>query len=259
MKQQIKTKLKAIETEYDVKVLYACESGSRAWGFPSSNSDYDVRFLYLHPTDYYLSVNIERKRDVIERPINDILDISGWDLRKALPLFYKSNPPLLEWLGSPIVYWEPYPTAQKLRELTAVYYNSIACSYHYLNMARGNNRDYLKGDQVRVKKYFYVLRPLLAVKWLEQELGVVPTEFDILVDHIIDSPALKHSIEALVKAKKVGKELDYGPRIKEIGDFIDSELDRLEEAQFKKVLVNQEIEPLNELFRSTLNEVWGAR
>ena len=98
-------------------VLYACESGSRAWGFASTDSDYDVRFLYLRRPSWYLSIDLEARRDVIERPIDDELDVSGWDLRKALKLFLKSNPPLLEWLGSPIVYREEFPTAERLRAL----------------------------------------------------------------------------------------------------------------------------------------------
>ena len=104
MKEIILAQLNEIEKNHDVVILYACESGSRAWGFPSADSDYDVRFIYLRPVKWYLSV--EEKRDVIEVPINEQLDINGWDLRKALQLFRKSNPPLMEGLGSPIVYLE---------------------------------------------------------------------------------------------------------------------------------------------------------
>ena len=96
MHERIRDTLVRIEAENDVKVLYACESGSRAWGFPSADSDYDVRFIYLHPTDWYLSIDLERRRDVIELPIDDNLDVNGWDLCKALQLFCKSNPPLLD-------------------------------------------------------------------------------------------------------------------------------------------------------------------
>ena len=109
MKSRILSHLREIETTENVRIVYACESGSRAWGFPSADSDYDVRFLYVHPLEWYLSVDV--KRDVIERPLQGGLDISGWDLKKALQLFRKSNPPLLEWLGSPIVYLEQYSTA----------------------------------------------------------------------------------------------------------------------------------------------------
>ncbi len=145
MEQEIRSQLENIEAEEGVRILFACESGSRAWGFPSADSDYDVRFLYLHPPEWYLSIDLEKKRDVIERPINEQIDLSGWDLRKALGLLRKSNPPLLEWLGSPIIYWEKYSVAQQMRALTSTYYSPKACMYHYLHMARGNYREYLRG------------------------------------------------------------------------------------------------------------------
>ena len=134
MEQAIKANLAEIEARETVRIVYACESGSRAWGFPSSDSDYDVRFIYLHPLEWYLS--IEDKRDVIGDPITGQLDVNGWDLRKTLQLFRKSNPPLFEWLNSPIVYLEKYSVASRLRSLLAVYYSSRTCAYHYLQMAR---------------------------------------------------------------------------------------------------------------------------
>jgi len=99
---EIERRLNAIESDYGVKVLLACESGSRAWGFASDDSDYDVRFIYIQPTSWYLTVDLEDRRDVIETPIEGVWDINGWELRKALKLFSKSNPPLLEWLQSTI-------------------------------------------------------------------------------------------------------------------------------------------------------------
>ncbi|MEM7539670.1 MAG: nucleotidyltransferase domain-containing protein, partial [Chloroflexota bacterium] len=140
---EIQAELQKLTHDFDVSVLYACESGSRAWGFPSKDSDYDVRFVYTHRPEWYLSMNLEHKRDVIELPINDVLDINGWDLRKALKLYRKSNPPLLEWLGSPIVYNEQGQLADKLRALATQYYSPISCMYHYFHMAKGNYREYL--------------------------------------------------------------------------------------------------------------------
>jgi len=102
--EEILKRIKAAEEEHDVKVLFAIESGSRAWGFASPNSDYDVRFIYAHKKDWYLDINVEYKRDVIEYPIVDEIDINGWDIRKALMLFWKSNPAFVEWIQSPIVY-----------------------------------------------------------------------------------------------------------------------------------------------------------
>lgn len=113
MKEEILKAIQQIEIDYEVKVLFACESGSRAWGFPSKDSDYDVRFIYVHKPEYYLSIDpvgVGKKRDVIELPINNLLDVTGWELTKALKLFRKSNPPLLEWLRSGIVYYQAFST-----------------------------------------------------------------------------------------------------------------------------------------------------
>jgi len=241
----------------NVRIAYACESGSRAWGFPSADSDYDVRFLYVRPVEWYLS--IDEKRDVIERLASEGLDINGWDLKKALGLFRKSNPPLLEWLGSPIVYLEKYSIAAEMRELTPVYYSPTACLYHYLHMARGNFRDYLKGGEVWVKKYFYVLRPILAMNWIEKGLGVVPTDFNVLVDKLVTDPKLRVEIDRLLSAKRAGAELERGPRIKPISEFIEQELERWE----KNEIVNHtrpaaSANKLDELFRKSLGEVWRS-
>lgn len=106
VKEEILSRIEKAEKEHGVRVLYAVESGSRAWGFESPNSDYDIRFIYAHPKDWYVAVDLEDKRDVIEYPIVDEIDINGWDIRKALKLFSKSNPAFVEWLQSPIVYIE---------------------------------------------------------------------------------------------------------------------------------------------------------
>ena len=259
MKEKILQVLDQIEKEQQVKVIYACESGSRAWGFASSDSDYDVRFLYLRPVEWYLSISLEQKRDVIELPIDDSLDVSGWDLRKALQLFQKTNPPLLEWLRSPIVYLERHSLARKMRELAPLCYSPIACQYHYYNMAKGNFREYLQGDVVWVKKYFYVLRPVLAVIWLERDKGIVPTQFKELVDGVIESEVLKDAVYQLVDKKRAGYELDQGPRVPVISDFIERELFRMEHGSFDKRAGTCPADELDRLFRSTLEEAWPEK
>ena len=256
VREQIQDSLSRIETEKDVRILYACESGSRAWGFASTDSDYDVRFLYLRRTDWYLSINIEHKRDVIERPVAELLDVNGWDLRKALKLFRKSNPPLLEWLKSPIVYRDEGAVAERLRQFLPDYYSPTASMYHYLHMARGNFRDHLRGEQVWLKKYFYVLRPILAIRWIERETTSAPTEFGVLVENVVDSAALKDEIEKLLEAKRAGEELDRGPWIPLISEFIESELTRLEEQAVRFGKPKAPLDRLNELFRAVLQETW---
>ena len=256
MHEIIKASLRQVQEEQGFRIIYACESGSRAWGFPSEDSDYDVRFLYLNPPDWYLSVDLEDRPDVFERPITDELDISGWDLRKALKLLRKSNPPLLEWLNSPIIYLETAQIVERLKELIPEFYSPIACGYHYLHMAQGNYRDYHRNDVVWLKKYFYILRPLLAISWIEKEETAVPMEFSILVDRLVTDSTLKRAIEDLLEAKKQGQELDRGPAIPVISNFIQSELKRLEQEMPRQVNPKSDIERLNEVFRFALNTAW---
>jgi len=252
---EIRGKLTEIEAEDGVVILYACESGSRAWGFESTDSDYDVRFIYVRPTRFYLS--IQRPRNVIERPISEGLDASGWDLPKTLELFRKSNPPLLEWLQSPIVYASTTSFAEKLRALLSEYYSPVACIHHYLHMAEGNCREYLNGPEVWTKKYFYVLRPVLACIWLERGLGVVPTELGMLVEAVVTDSALRDAIAQLLEAKKAGEELRKGPRNEVISAFVARELARFAGAKLAPAKTRS-TEALDRLFVDTLVDVNGA-
>ncbi|MCL6604003.1 MAG: nucleotidyltransferase domain-containing protein [Paenibacillus sp.] len=253
----IREQLDRIEQEEQVTILYACESGSRAWGFPSQDSDYDVRFIYVQKPEWYLS--IFDKRDVIERPINDSLDINGWDLRKALNLFRKSNPPLLEWLQSPIQYDEKYSVAEKLRGISPYTFSPKSCMYHYLNMAKGNYRDYLQGEQVKIKKYFYVLRPVLACEWINRYEEMAPMEFDVLVDRLIPKDEeLWEVIQQLLSRKKAGEELDYEPRLNPINQYLEERFVVLEKAAASlSAKDDKRDDQLDALFRGALQEVWG--
>jgi predicted nucleotidyltransferase len=258
MEDQIKQALRQIESDEKVRIVYACESGSRAWGFPSEDSDYDVRFLYVRPRDWYLSIDVENKPDTIELPITDILDISGWDIRKAMQLLRKSNPPLLEWFSSPTIYLEVAQIADRLRAVAPECYSPIACAHHYLHMARGNYREYLKNDPVWQKKYFYILRPLLAIKWIEQRHSPVPMEFGTLVEQLVTDNNLKCAIEDLVEEKKKGRELDHGPKIPVISEYIESELKRIETQLATLSPSKPATEKLNETFRFSLDAAWSS-
>ena len=175
MRAQVLDALRDIEARHDVTVLFACESGSRGWGFASPDSDYDVRFIYVNRLPWYLTVT--PGRDVIEVPISGDLDINGWDLRKALGLMRESNPTLLEWLRSPIVYREEADTMAQFRALAAQVFSNAKGWHHYASMAKKNFREHLQADEVRYKKYLYVLRPLLAARWIRTQPGVPPMRF----------------------------------------------------------------------------------
>ena len=252
VRTRILDEIAKVEREEEVKVIYACESGSRAWGFESPDSDYDVRFIYVHRTDWYLTV--QDKRDVIERPIDDELDISGWDLPKALKLLRKSNPPLLEWLQSPIVYNEVPEASAIFKNLVPRSYSPISCMYHYLHMGEGNYKKYLLKEEVSLKKYFYALRPVLACRWIERELGPVPTEFGKLMDATLESGPLTDSINLLLEKKMAAGEMECGKRIPVISDFLESEMERFNAASMEG---GEAIDPeeLDQCFRSILNVV----
>lgn len=254
IRKRIITGLETIASEEDVTILFACESGSRAWGFPSADSDYDVRFIYLRPTRWYLTT--QQKRDVIEKPIDDELDISGWDLPKALQLLRKSNPPLLEWLQSPIIYHEESALRRRLRPLMRQYYSPISCMYHYLHMAENNYRKYLQGDQVWTKKYFYVLRPVLACLWIEMGLGVVPIEFGALVEKTVSNSRLHREIDDLLRRKMAGEELDQGPRNQVVSAFLDKQMKRLR-ADIQPMPETRDTATLDKVFVDLLMEVNG--
>ncbi|MFE8695980.1 nucleotidyltransferase domain-containing protein [Cytobacillus sp. FJAT-53684] len=261
MKETILKSLLKIEKDFNVKILYAVESGSRAWEFPSKDSDYDVRFIYVHKVEDYLTIDhmgIGKKRDVIELPINDLLDITGWELTKALRLFRKSNPPLLEWLCSGIVYYQAYSTIDQMKELSKNIFAPNSCLYHFLNMASNNFREYLQGDQVRIKKYFYVLRPVLAARWIEKYNEFPPLEFPKLLEDILPNGELKNQIQILLKRKISGEELDFEPRIEVINHFLNEEILRLREyTKTINIDIPDFTHSLDLLFRNTLKEVWN--
>ncbi len=222
----INSALDRIERAHGVQILLAVESGSRAWGFASRDSDYDVRFIYAHAPEWYLSV--DEHRDVIQVPLSDELDLTGWDLRKSLQLLRKSNPSLLEWIKSPVVYRADPAFALVFGLLASEFSSPDRLFRHYLRMARGNFRDYLRNDSVRLKKYLYVLRPLLACRWIERGLGPVPMRFQTLTDTVLADPNLRFHVAVLVARKRAGEELDLGRRIPVLHNFIESELARLE-------------------------------
>ena len=255
MIEEIKKELVRLENKHEIKILLAVESGSRAWGFASTDSDWDVRYIYIHRLDWYLK--IDDLRDSQEEMLPDDLDFAGWELKKALKLFRKSNPPMLEWLRSPIVYLEQFSTAEKLREMSEEYFNPKSCMYHYLSMARNNFREFLQKDLVKSKKYFYVLRPVLACNWIKENNSFPPMEFQDLVDSQVKDEKVKFEINELLKRKMAGEELKEEPKIGILNEFLEKEI------EFYKDYVEQ-IEPnekpqtewLDALFKKTIFEVW---
>ncbi len=257
IRAEIIRRIQAAEAQHGVRVLLAVESGSRAWGFESPNSDYDVRFIYCHPWDYYVSIGLEEQRDVIEYPIVDEIDMNGWDIRKALRLFWRSNPVFVEWTQSPIVYLQSGGFADRVRAIIPKIFSCETSVHHYRSMAKTNYRESLRSDLVPLKKYFYVLRPLLAVRWLERFGTPASIEFHKLLPLIEDKPTLVADINALLERKRQSPELGLEPRIQTINAFIEGELERLESFIPPKTSRGKAMSTLDEVFQLTLREAWG--
>ncbi len=207
VKEKILTGLRRIEKKYNVKIIYACESGSRAWGFPSEDSDYDVRFIYVHPKDWYLS--IVEKRDVIEIPVDNELDINGWDIRKSLSLLRKSNAPILEWLSSPIVYMKDVKILAPLRTLSGKAFLPESVCHHYLSMAKKMLEKIENSSKVRIKTYLYAIRPVLCCMWIIEKGTQPPMLFGTLKKLYLPKGKSREEVDKLLiqKAKSLESDL----------------------------------------------------
>ena len=255
MRDLIIEKLKMIEREDNIRILMAVESGSRAWGFASPDSDYDVRFIYARNTEDYL--RLDTIRDVIERPLSDVLDINGWDISKTLRLLYRSNPTLFEWVNSPVVYLGD-DFRKMMLEIMPKYFYAKRGLYHYLSMAKSNYREYLKGDIVKAKKYFYVLRPILACKWILDRRTPPPMLFDELAEVELD-PALKPEIDRLLDIKMHSSEMKLIPRVDAINHYLDQSIEEVE--FFLDQMADEPHNDWNELnsFFLEIVELWARR
>lgn len=248
----VQLKLREIEEKESVKVLHAVESGSRAWGFASPDSDYDVRFVYVHSMEYYLG--LQSKKDFIDWELNETLDINGWDLSKALQHFHKSNATLFEWSNSPVVY-DTTPEWKLIREIAQNYFSCKSSMYHYYGTANKNYHEYLTAEMVKYKKYFYVLRPILACKWIEKKACPPPVLFQDLVDEVLETD-MKATVEKLIDMKTQMGEAQKGKRVDKLNEYIVYNL-----AYFKEKVDsmvddrNPDWDKLNELFIMNISDL----
>lgn len=220
MNTLVPEKLLQIEEQYEVKVLLAVESGSRAWGFASPDSDFDVRFIYKKPKNKYLQLH--PSRDVIELPVDDTWDVNGWDLDKTLKLLYKSNPTLFEWVRSPICYSKTDFT-DRIAPIMDEYFSVKNMLYHYLNTARSDIKYHLQGETVHPKKYFYALRPILACYWVLNEQTAPPVLFNELVEALLPK-TLRSPLDYLIDIKLHTPEKAVIKPIEEIDNYMTSSI-----------------------------------
>ena len=194
--ETIKQTLQAIEATHNVKILYACETGSRAWGFPSPDSDYDVRFIYRHEHDWYLSLS--EQKDTIEFMDGD-LDITGWDLRKCLKLLKKSNVPLIERFQSPIIYYADEGFQRQFMALIEAYYSPVASFYHHYSLAVKFWEEARNKEEVKLKAWFYLVRSLLSCNWIVRDKAVLPMHLEGLMKYVDEGT--KNELRKLIGLK----------------------------------------------------------
>lgn len=194
--QDIRQLLIEMEAKFSVQILHACETGSRAWGFPSPDSDYDIRFIYRHERNWYLALNTQK--DTIELLDGD-LDITGWDLRKCLKLLKKSNVPLIERFQSPMEYYAEEEFKNEFNHLIRNYYSPIASFYHHYSLATKFWQELKDEPEIRLKNFFYLMRSLLSCNWIINDKAVLPMDIEALMkystgdlnDHLRDLISLK--------------------------------------------------------------------
>lgn len=245
-------KLRQIEAEKGVQMLWAVETGSRAWGFASADSDFDVRFIYIRPANDYLRLN--PPRDVIETPIDDTWDVSGWDLQKALRLLHKSNPTVFEWMSSRMPYIE-MDFGGRIAPLMERYFEKKAMMYHYYHMADRTIRTFLRGETVRPKKYFYALRPILACRWIQEFNAAPPILYSELVEAELPA-AMRAENAALLDMKlNMPEKAEIAP-IRAVDAFIDESMEDI--GGYLRTLEDYrpgDWTPLNEFFLSELRRL----
>ncbi|RII41177.1 nucleotidyltransferase domain-containing protein [Galactobacter valiniphilus] len=217
----IDERLSGVEAAHGVRVLWAIESGSRAWGFPSPDSDYDARFLYLRPAADYLS--LWPVRDVIETPLDAVFDVNGWDLAKAVRLIVKGNAAALEWLRSPIVYFGDAAFRDRALALAERVTRREDLGRHYLHVARQQRL-----GRANLKRFFYVLRPAAALHWLAEHPDRIlpPMDLPTLLAEANPGAAVRSAAEGLIALKSRTREMGAGEVPAVLAEFVERELAR---------------------------------
>lgn len=252
MRQRIVTELDGIEKEHNVKIIFAAESGSRAWGFPSDNSDYDVRFVYAHEKDWYLTTG--EKRDVVELPVDEVLDINGWDLRKSLKLMKKSNSALQEWISSPIQYRVWDKAFEKLAALSKVAFMPESSCYHYLSMAKSSAAKFDDGSgKTKLKTYMYAIRPILCCEWIIENLTQPPMRISELLAETGGDVRFREKAIELVEEKKRHSEKHAVERSEIVENYVSKKIAELP-GRIPKNPRKPDLEAFDDVFRHILDQ-----
>lgn len=249
MHDRIEEKLHQLELEKKIRVLFSCESGSRAWGFPSPDSDYDVRLVYTHDIAWHLQIG--KTRDTIEQLQPGDIDLGGWELKKALTLFASCNLPLNEWLGSPTAYRETGSFRTDVMNLIPEYFNGRKALHHYFSLAANTSKKELFGSEIRIKKLFYILRPVYACLWILRSHTMPPTTFPAMLQQGLAIRNIEAEIQEMMRAKETAIECDKVTLSPSFENWIQTSLTEIEEqtSEYPPPEKAPLLEPLNELLR----------
>lgn len=249
MKKVIQNTLQEIEKQKGIKILFGVESGSRGWGFSSKDSDYDVRFVYVRSKNEYLEIN--ERADFLDFPINDELDINGWDLQKFLKLLYASNATPFEWMQSPIFYYKKDEVFNIIFEQFGSFYCQQTIIHHYLGLVRKMLPD-LDNPTIKLKTLFYILRSLLAAKYSFVYTKFPPMEFSKL-DHLIEKGNVLFEIKRLLELKTNSSEKDISSISFDLKNFIKDTFHFLNSVDKIKSKGTFEVNVLNQTFLKILD------
>ncbi|BDD06102.1 nucleotidyltransferase domain-containing protein [Aureibacter tunicatorum] len=227
MKNKIIKYINSLETEKEIKILLACETGSRAWGFPSPDSDYDVRIIYKHNKEWYLSLNEEKDSITVFYEDNEI-DISGWDIRKSLRLMKKSNAPLLERIQSPTLYKGDQEFIKEINDIAKANYSRIATIHHYLNLAKKKYEEISFESEYKLKSFFYALRSATACLWILEKEEIPPIEFPKMLEGLELQESLVMRINELIEVKAKVSESYRHKGEKELFEYMQNCIERAE-------------------------------
>ena len=246
--REIKNILDDIAAKKAIKILYACETGSRAWGFPSPDSDYDIRFIYMHERDWYLSLS--GRKDTIEHMEGE-LDITGWDLKKSLLLLSRSNAPLIERFQSPIPYYEDNDFRKVFSELIRQHYSPTAVFYHHYSLAQKFWEELKEKEEIKLKSFFYLVRSLLSCNWVSKDASVLPMDIEGLMTLI--EPGRREQLRSLVRLKAGVGEKYLHQRDESLNEWVRELFNLLENSKSNLGVSKGDHSSLNEFFIKMIN------
>ena len=257
IKQAILQKLRETENSHGVKIIHAIESGSRGWGFAAKDADYDCRFIYVHPMNWYLT--IQDKQDFIEVEENEVFDIKGVDVSRALKYIMKPDCSIYEWLSSNEIYICNESAVKLLIGLTADYFNPVPISWHYLSLARKMISDIDSASEAKIKKYFYVLRPIANLNFIALHAKMPYMEYAQTIAETDIPPEIRRNINELLNIKLTSTEHYKIPKNQILVNYFKTEIDRFEKSlKHIKHTRNKDYEQIDTVFRKIIEGAWDA-